>query len=377
MNLRIFVVLAAMLLSLHAQAEEVPACRLDHSYDEVVKTTVQRALAAYRASGMDTGLEAVAVNPAGGASSDPRRLNVYVVTNAAADAVDAKGCATRKFNKGETLDQLSVTGACNVASIKRPTILCSSDAMRVFAFAGENADRDSPALLYILSHEIGHIYQKKPARYAGQVIKIPLAADADAKLKQLLARCTPADTELEEQADAYSLGVLRALLAQPPYRERLFSEQGSLFWNIDLMALAADEWALASTEQEFMGKPTMHKSFVPTEFPTPRAKIRLAAKALVCDVTTKKKGVVLVPEISSSHPSAEQRLRRIAEVLKPFARSLPKTGGSKDFTPLVRLQQDLSPIFTQIYRETGVYTEALEAEICTLVRAPDPLKACK
>jgi hypothetical protein len=370
------IAVTALLLSHIAYADDTPACRLNHDYDGVVKMTVQHALAAYKIAGKDIALDRVAVNPAN-APSDPRVLSVYVVTNAAEDGIDAKRCATRKFKKGDTLDKLSVTGACFVDSIDRRSILCSSDAVKLFAFAGDNADRASPALLYVLSHEIGHIYQKKPAKYSGQIIKIELASDPVKKLDQLRSRCTPTDTALEEEADEYSLMVLRTSLANAPYRENVFSEQGSLFWNIDLLALAADKWALASIEQEFMGKAKMHKSFEPTEFPTPSVKIKRAAKTLVCEVVRNKSGMIFVPQVSTSHPSAEQRLRRIAEVLKPVARALPKTGGSQEFKPVVRLQLDLGPIFTQIYRETGVYMESLEAEVCTLVNAPEPQKACK
>lgn len=373
---KVLTALAALVLSQTAHADDIPACRLDHSFDNVVKTTIQRALAAYKLAGRDIALDQVAVNPAS-APTDPRVLSVYVVTNAAKDGVDARRCAIRKFNKGETLDELSVTGACFVESIDRRSILCSSDAVKVFGFAGDNADRVSPALLYVLSHEIGHIYQKKPAKYSGKIIKIALAADPAEKIEQLRSRCTPPDTALEEQADEYSLAVLRTSLAKPPYREAVFSEQGSLFWNIDLLALAADKWAVASIEQEFAGKAKMHQSFEPTVFPAPPAKIKSAARTLVCEVVKTKKGTIIVPQVSTSHPSAEQRLRRIAEELKPVARALPKTGGSQQFIPIVRLQQDLGPIFTQIYRETGVYMESLEKEICTLANAPEPLKACK
>ena len=227
------------------------------------------------------------------------------------------------------------------------------------------------------THEIGHIYQKRTGEYSGQVLALNLSSAPEKKLAQLRARCTPTMTEQEEQADEYSLDVLRASLMNPPYREAIFSEQGSLFWNIDLLALAADKWAQASAEREFMSQAPMHKSFEPSEFPTPLPKIKIAAKQLVCDVIKKNKGVVSVPAISSTHPPAEQRLRRIAEVLKPAAQALPRTGGSQQYKAVAQLQQDLSPIFTHIYRETGVYMEALEAEICTLVNAPEPMKACK
>lgn len=376
MTLRIFIHLGLLLLPLTAYANDIPVCRLDHNYDGVVRETAQRVLAAFKTSGKNIGLDQAVTNPVA-KQSDSHTLSIYVVTDAPADAVSAKGCASRKLNKGDNLDKLSVKGGCFVNSVDNHSILCSSDAVRLFAFGGDNADRLSPALLYVLAHEIGHIYQKRSGEYSGRVNVISLAADQASKIRQLRERCTPTLTEQEEQADEYSLDVLRTSLGKAPYREEVFSEQGSLFWNIDLLALAADKWAAASAEREFTSQPPMHKSFEPTEFPTPPRKIKLAAKKLVCDVIKDKTGTVSVPAVSSTHPPAEQRLRRIAEVLKPVAQALPKTGGSKQHQPIVLLQQDLGPIFTQIYRETGVYLEALESEICTLVNSPEPQKSCR
>jgi hypothetical protein len=368
--------LIALLLPFTSQAAVLPDCRLDHTYNNVVASTAQRALTAFKSNGKDTGLDQAVANPAS-ASATPRTLSVYVVKDAAADGVDGNGCVTRKVAKGDTLDQLSVRGGCFVKSADRSTILCSSEAVRLFAYAGENADRNNPALLYVLAHEIGHVYQKRAGEYAGSVITIQLASTPAEKLSQLRARCEPTMTEKEQAADDYALEVLRLALPKAPYRETVFSEQGSLFWNIDLLALAANKWALASTEREFMSPVPVHKAFEPTEFPTPPAKIALAARKLVCDVAKRKTGTVSVPAVSATHPPAEQRLRNIAEVLKPVARALPRNGGSQAYQPVAVLQQDLGPIFTHIYRETGVYLEALETQVCTLVNAPDPLKACK
>lgn len=366
----------AFLLSQQSAFAAVPECRLNHQYDAVIQSTVQRALDAYRSAGREVPFDRAVANPPE-APTDVRTLSIFVVENAAEDGVDGSQCATRKFLKGDTLDRLSVTGACSVDSIERRAIRCSAQAVKLFAYAGDNTDRESPALLYVLSHEIGHVYQKTPAKYSGQILRITLGTDPKNNIEQLRTRCIPVDTSLETEADEYALAVLRAALPQSPYRERLFSEQGSLFWNIDLLALAADQWAQTSIEQEFMGKATLHKSFEPTKFPTPQKDIDLAAKRLVCEVAKKKTGIVVVPEISSSHPPAEERLRRIAEILKPEALKLPKTGGSQQFKPVTRLQQDLGPIFTQIYRETGVYMEALNVKICTRVNALDPVKDCK
>jgi len=169
---------------------------------------------------------------------------------------------------------------------------------------------------------------------------------------------------------------LTRLLAGPPYREPVFSERGSLYWNIDLLAVATDAWRKAALEREFMSQPAIHASFNPTEFPTPAATIQRNAKRFVCDVLTKRRGTILYPGKSATHPRVEQRLQRIAEALTPIAKGLPATGAARDFEPVARLQGDLSPIFTHIYRETGAYLEALQVQICTAANAANPQASC-
>jgi hypothetical protein len=101
------------------------------------------------------------------------------------------------------------------------------------------------------------------------------------------------------------------------------------------------------------------------------------AKRFVCDVLTKRQGAISYPSKSVTHPPLEQRLRRIAEALRPTAESLPNSGAQENFQPVARLQQDLSPIFTHIYRETGVYLEALQDRICAMANGPNPKASCR
>jgi hypothetical protein len=52
-------------------------------------------------------------------------------------------------------------------------------------------------------------------------------------------------------------------------------------------------------------------------------------------------------------------------------------GGSKDFKALAELQEGVSPILAHIYRENGVYLEAVQKKICSMVNLPDPQKNCR
>jgi len=67
----------------------------------------------------------------------------------------------------------------------------------------------------------------------------------------------------------------------------------------------------------------------------------------------------------------------MAEVLKPIADQLPAEAGHSEFEPVARLQQDVSPILVQIYRESGVYLEAVQTLICTIANGTDPESACR
>lgn len=69
-------------------------------------------------------------------------------------------------------------------------------------------------------------------------------------------------------------------------------------------------------------------------------------------------------------------MQRVAEALRPFAAGLPRTGGKEEYKPVAVLQEQLSDIFTFMYRETGVYMEAVQGEICTRVNSDRPADGC-
>lgn len=365
-----------LMLPALAFGADIPVCRYDDSHSALVEKTTARLVASYRDIGKDLSIDQITVNPRS-AAANPKSLRLLIVNDASESGVDAAGCSTRRMRKDETLDALSIRGGCSVASASPAEIRCSADAIRLFAENKVKDGPENPALPYIIAHELGHVFQRRTGEYSGRVEVLKSSDSADVKLSQLRERCAPTNTDREREADSYSLNVLTRILGKAPYREPVFHEQGSLYWNIDLLALAADRWQSSVAEREFMSTAPVHKVFEPEEFPMPRTKTKALAKQFVCQVLTGKTGRFSVPAISASHPTPEQRLQHIAEVLKPVAQSLPRTGGHKDFVPVARLQQDTSAIFTFMYRETGVYVEALNKEICTLVDAPNPTSVCK
>ncbi len=357
-----------------ANTSAIPPCRLDDSAKTLVANTLARAAAAFKEIGKPLPFDAIRVNEP--AALGKRTLVAYVVADANADAVSPQGCTKGTVKSDQPLDPISVLGGCVLVAVDRMEIRCSASAIRIFGDVGQKPDRANPSLLYVLSHELGHLYQRRVGEYSGRAERIDLKRDRASKLKDLQDSCDPTSTQKEDEADAVAVEVLTRTLSKSPYREPLFSERGSLFWNIDLLALASDAWQKATLEREFMSQPAVHKTFVPTEFPTPTATVNSNARRFVCDVLTKTSGSIYHPLKSLTHPPVEQRLRLIAETLQPLAKKLPDNSAQRQFEPIARLQTNLSPIFTHIYRETGVYMEAVEGSICTQVNAPTP-PACK
>ena len=368
-------VLMAGLTSSHA-ADMVPACRLDGALADTVATTLKSASQAYVALGKPLLFDRVVVNPIR-AVDDPRALRVYVVTDASKDGVDSRGCAKAPVRKDEPLDDLSVRGGCLVAAVDRMEIRCSAEAIRIFGDLRQRPGRAHPALLYVLAHELGHLYQKRVGEYVGRVDRIDLRADAPTQLQALRDSCDPALTRREEEADALSVQVLARLLPAPPYREPALSEQGSVYWGMDQLYLAAIAWQRASLEREFISRPRVHPSCVPTEFPVPEWTVEQNAKRFVCEVMLGRQGVVLYPSKSTTHPPIEQRMRKVAEALRLLAATLPTAGSKQEFRSVAILQEQLGPVFAHIYRETGVYLEAVRSGVCTRVNGNAPTAGCR
>jgi hypothetical protein len=358
-----------------AATPKIPGCRLDSSNNKFIQPTMERAIDAYAVIGKPLAITSIAINPPA-PSTDGKTLDVYVVIDAAKGGTDPSGCATRVPRDTDPIDPISVRGGCVITSVEHMELRCSSSAVSIFAKAGRKEPRESLALLYVLSHELGHLHQKRLGEYAGRAERIDIGQPPAAKLEILRASCDPVSTKMEEEADASSFEILVKLVGAPPYRDPILSERGSVYSNIDQLALAADGWQKLNARRDFISPQPLHKAFEPTEFPTPVAQIEKNARAFVCDVLKGKRGQVSYPGRSISHPPMEQRLRRMAEQLKPVADKLPAKAGDPNFAPVAVLYGDLGPVLTFIYRETGVYMETLQDRICTRVNGPRPEAGC-
>lgn len=353
-----------------------PRCRLDDRDAALVRRTLEDATAAYAAMGKPLPFDDVIVNPAPTAGS-ARSLRVFIVKDAAKEGTTKDGCVKSSLQGDDLLDTWSVRGGCVVTATDALELRCSSQAVRIFGDMKGRPDSANPALLYVLAHELGHVSPARVGEYSGRLERIDLSKPTGEKLNQLRDACEPADVKLEAAADAMSTQVLTALVPKPPYREPAFSQQGSVYWAIDQLYLAANSWQGAAMAREFMSQPKPHASFIATEWPTPPEMVDANARRFVCEVLTQRKGVVQYPLRAIDHPPLEQRMRAVAEALKPVAASLPKSDGTQQFQSIAVLQEKLSPIFTTIYRENGVYLEALRRNICTRVNGETPTEQCR
>ena len=355
-----------------------PKCRLVNEGADTVQVALRLALDAYAAIGHALPIDEVSVNR----TSDPGSkspLTVYLLADASIGSVNKSGCVngSPSLVKGEELDALSVRGGCIAVSGEAAEIRCSSQAIQVFGLVGNRPEKKNPALLYVLAHELAHIQQRRAGEYAGRVEPIHLKAPQASKLAILQESCEPGLTQTEEDADRFAVEVVARLLTVPPYREPMFSPFGSVLWGADQINLAANTWRTIALEREFMSQPKPHASFVPTEFPTPQVTVEQNAKRFVCDVLTRHNGTVQYPGNATSHPPLEERMQRVAESLRLLAQDLPKTGAQQSYQPAAVLQEQLSDIFTFMYRENGVYLSAVQSAICTRVNSDNPVSDCK
>jgi hypothetical protein len=176
-------------------AQAPPACRLDAEGAAAAGTTIRLALRAYAELGTPLPIDDVQVNPSS-SQLPPRTLGVYVLSDASTSAIGRGGCLGNKpaLVNGDELDTLSVRGGC-VAASDRLEVRCSSSAVQLFGKQGNRLGLANPALLYLLSHELWHIKQRRPGEYAGRVELIDLKQPRDMKLQTLRASCEPGLTK--------------------------------------------------------------------------------------------------------------------------------------------------------------------------------------
>src|SRR5215213_8811606 len=127
-----------------AAASDIPACRLDDTFKDIVDPTVKRAVRAYHVLGKGLPIETVEVNPRT-PSRAAKTLSVFIVRDARRADVKPDGCAGRMPDKSEPLDKLSVRGGCVIVATSAMEMRCSSTAVRLFGASRARDKREDPA----------------------------------------------------------------------------------------------------------------------------------------------------------------------------------------------------------------------------------------
>lgn len=353
-----------------AEAAPTPSCRFDSSLKEPVRVALDHALEAFKLEKLSLQFTQGVVNS--DKAVPPGWVGIEVVKDATQDEVDSKGCHESeppKVRQGN-MDQISVRGGCYVSGEVPNLIRCSAEAVEAFRAGTSEVRPESPALLYVLAHELAHLHQNRRGEFSGRIETIDLQKPKVVRLQQLEQSCAPGLITKEEEADDIALRILKRNLPAPPYREKVFSAKGSMYWNIDRIRLAANEWSRINLARLNHEAVPIHDTFNPNKHislpATPRL-VKSASKRFLCDVLKPAKRSIRYPVRQSTHPSAEARLRKIAEVLSASASGLPDSDGSQIFHPIAQLQEGVSPIFAFIDREFGVYVDNVHGEICSAV----------
>lgn len=314
-----------------------PACRLQ---EELAAQVRQAATAALRAwpddeRGAAPRFRGVMVNPM---SDTAGSLAVEIVSDADADAVDLHGCIRPDTLSATGLnrpDPWTVLGVCTADAVQGNRIRCSADALRALTRKDQAAKRPSPALLYLLAHEIAHLYQGKPAAFAGPALTLDLGAARSTRLRQMRPLCQAEESgqlTLEAKADQKALAVLEAVLPSNAYRKPLLSPHSSLYALVaEIRDAAAELTRWESGEKAPLTPPVALR--LQTLEPDSENIARTATR-LLCEVFGDEGGRVLLPNTPGSHPTAAARLSEISSRLRkkaaelpfgPFAKPLPGT----------------------------------------------------
>ncbi|HSK78322.1 MAG TPA: hypothetical protein VLQ45_17855 [Thermoanaerobaculia bacterium] len=316
----------ALLAATAAGFPATPACRLDGELAAEVRQAATAALRSWtdEKSGTEPRFHGVEVNPTGEA---PGLLAVELVSDAAADAVDPQGClrpdAPTATGSGRP-DPWTVLGVCRADSARGNRIRCSASALRALTQADRAAERPSPALLYLLAHEIAHLYQGTAASFAGPALILDTGTAPAARWRQLRPICQAAGNRqltLEEEADQKAVAVLETALPSDAYRKPVLSPQASLYALVaEIRDAAAALTSWEAGEEAPLPPPVALR--LQTLEPDDENITRTATR-LLCEVFGNGGGRLILSNVPGTHPTAVARLSEISGRLQKAAAGLP------------------------------------------------------
>jgi hypothetical protein len=260
-------------------------------------------------------------------------------------------------------------GVC-VANPSTLTIQCSAEELEALVKGDHRAERASPALLYLITHELEHLQQGEKGRFQGKIAVIHLDGSDDAKWRELRQICQTPDADmrkLEEDADAKALVALERAADLDRYRDPLLSPQSAVYMFVERLRIAAkalDDWESAAHPE--VAAPTAF--VVQTLDPTP-ANLEQTSRRLLCQIRGAHSGILGIPNAPDTHPDAPTRLAAISVRLRQKARELP--GGvlamppeMPDITPVERLIPTIGAISASFDLQEKEFFGKLWAHLC-------------
>lgn len=364
-------------------AAQTPACRLTTEGAEQVRTTIAVALANWPS---DAGRLPFAQAVVNRAPSNAQDLAVEIVTDVPAGRADPRGCAMafQIADRQNGPDEVSVKGVCTAVLTPQAMMRCSGGALSALIRSERNRNRPSPALLYVISHELGHIAERKIGQFSGAGILVNLAATHEAKWRQLTSACRSNDQSVraaEDRADAIALGVLAKALGANGYRDPLLSARASLYMQVHSIRVAAD--ALSTSEQTWVRKAAWPKLWEEPKLPGSPDYVAWATDRLLCDVLDAKRGQAIVPVFQSDHADDAVRLFTISDRIRQRAGQLTPAEQAELPAEIVRdlgnfdaLVSSVGDISSVLDRELKEYRDALGRSICQTRINPDQQPNC-
>jgi hypothetical protein len=310
---------AFLLFSRPVAAEEAfPACRRAPESDWIVQSAAEAVqIAMNELRRMEKPLPFTGVSTK--ASPPKEHLELRIILDADVSQVK-RGCIHRQRRKAGPArrDPLSITGTCEASP---GIIACSRGALAALAERDHEGDAASPALLYIMGHELSHLALGHVGAFSSSRYVVDLSQRVEDKLDALQVVASN-QLPIEREADDLALKILERALVKPPYQDPSLSVAASLPAQSGRIRLAAD--AAQAWEDTWSAEGVPIPSAVENApLPSSDAYVLWAVDRVLCDILASKKGKLALGFLSRSHPQPASRLRNISSALQKQSKQLP------------------------------------------------------
>jgi hypothetical protein len=275
-----------------------PPCRLDSGAAEAVRGLGRKVLAIYARTHSLPARE-VQVNAFSGEG-----LSFLLVRDARAGQTDAQGCIVPDRAGAAARGSLDPWSVDEVCAAEKREIRCSANAVESLRVQGASLDA-SPALLFIVAHELAHVALGHPGRFGETLGVLDLGLASDEKIAVLAKLCgtKPAVLAHERAADELAQSALSEILVEPPFLEPAAGWGGSLTFSaarIRRETEALDAWGLRRVGA------------------AAGSKISLDGGTL-CALLRARTGGATLPALGGTHPQGERRVADLSARLRAAA----------------------------------------------------------